>query len=68
MSNFKVVLPITTEEWQRDMNIAYNRALDDFEEKMNAKIAETDLRDNGYYVENLVRITKNELKQESGVM
>lgn len=29
MSDFKVVLPTTTEEWQRDMNIAYNQALDD---------------------------------------
>lgn len=31
MANFKVVLPTTTEEWQRDMNIAYNQALEDFE-------------------------------------
>lgn len=29
MGDFKVVLPTTTEEWQRDMNIAYNKALDD---------------------------------------
>lgn len=25
MSDFKVVLPTTTEEWQRDMNIAYQQ-------------------------------------------
>lgn len=25
MSDFKVVLPRTTEEWQRDMNIAYQQ-------------------------------------------
>ena len=30
MIDFKVVLPTTTEEWQRDMNIAYNQALEDF--------------------------------------
>lgn len=30
MADFKVVLPTTTEEWQRDMNIAYNQALEDF--------------------------------------
>lgn len=29
MTDFKVVLPTTTEEWQRDMNIAYNQALED---------------------------------------
>lgn len=34
MSDFKVVLPTTTEEWQRDMNIAYDKgradAIDEF--------------------------------------
>lgn len=34
MSDFKVVLPATTEEWQRDMNIAYNQALEDFVNKL----------------------------------
>lgn len=29
MADFKVVLPTNTEEWQRDMNIAYNQALED---------------------------------------
>lgn len=33
MDDFKVVLPTTTEEWQRDMNIAYNQALEDFVEE-----------------------------------
>lgn len=33
MTDFKVVLPTTTEEWQRDMNIAYNQGrLDEFQE------------------------------------
>lgn len=31
MSDFKVVLPTTTEEWQRDMKLAYNKAIDDVE-------------------------------------
>lgn len=30
MSDFKVVLPTTTEEWQRDMKLAYINAIDDF--------------------------------------
>ena len=34
MSDFKVVLPTTTEEWQRDMKLAYNKAIDDFLEKI----------------------------------
>lgn len=29
MDDFKVVLPVTTKEWQRDMNLAYNQALED---------------------------------------
>lgn len=29
MGDFKVVLPTTTEEWQRDMNMAYNQALEE---------------------------------------
>lgn len=29
MSDFKAVLPTTTEEWQRDMQLAYNKAIDD---------------------------------------
>lgn len=33
-SDFKVVLPTTTEEWQRDMNIAFNQALEDFAGKI----------------------------------
>lgn len=40
----------------------YNKALDDFAEKMNRMLNDTDLRDNGYYIENLVSIAKNELK------
>lgn len=36
MSDFKVVLPTTKEEWQRDMSIAYNQALDDFAEQFKA--------------------------------
>lgn len=31
MSDFKVVLPTTTEEWQRDMKLAYNKAIDNVE-------------------------------------
>lgn len=31
MADFKVVLPTTTEEWQRDMNLAYNQALEDMQ-------------------------------------
>lgn len=34
MADFKVVLPTTKEEWQRDMNIAYNQALEDFAGKI----------------------------------
>lgn len=41
---------------------AYNQALDDFAKKMNRMLSATDLRDNGYYIENLVSIAKNELK------
>lgn len=29
MEDFKVILPTTTKEWQKDMNIAYNQALED---------------------------------------
>lgn len=43
-------------------NIVYNQALDDFAKKMNKMLEATDLRDNGYYIENLVSIAKNELK------
>lgn len=43
----------------------YNQALEDLAEKMNRMLGATDLRDNGYYIENLVNlvsIAKNELK------
>lgn len=30
MSDFKVVLPTTIEEWQRDMKLAYNKVVDNF--------------------------------------
>lgn len=30
MSDFKVVLPTTIEEWQRDMKLVYKKAIDDF--------------------------------------
>ena len=30
MCDFKVVLPTTTEEWQKDMKLAYKKAIDDF--------------------------------------
>lgn len=30
MGDFKVVLPTTTEEWQRDMNIVYNKAINEY--------------------------------------
>ena len=43
-------------------NEIYNQALEDFERKLNTMLAATDLRDNGYYIENLVSIAKNELK------
>lgn len=43
-------------------NESYNQALEDFAEKMNRMLGATDLRDNGYYIENLVSIAKNELK------
>lgn len=43
MADYKVVLPTTTEEWQRDMNIAYNRALDDLQE-----IIDYEYYDGGY--------------------
>lgn len=29
MSDFKVILPTTTEEWQRDMKLAYSKAITD---------------------------------------
>ena len=41
----------------------YNQALKDFAEKMNTMLDATDLRNNGYYIKNLVRIAKKELKK-----
>ena len=35
MSDFKVVLPATTEEWQRDMKLVYNKAIIDFAERLS---------------------------------
>lgn len=43
MTDFKVVLPTTTEEWQRDMNIAYNQALEDLQ-----KMIDYEYYDGGY--------------------
>lgn len=34
MSDFKVVLPTTTEEWQRDMDIAYNKGRADMKKEI----------------------------------
>lgn len=43
MSDFKVILPTTTEEWQRDMHIAYNQVLEDLQE-----IIDEEYYDGGY--------------------
>lgn len=42
MSDFEVVLPTTTEEWQRDMNIAYNKALDKVDEIITEQLDKSD--------------------------
>lgn len=36
MSDFEVILPRTEEEWQKDMNIAYNQALEDILTKVKS--------------------------------
>lgn len=46
MTDFEVVLPTTTEEWQRDMNIAYNQALEDL--KFNLEEEKKTYAYNGY--------------------
>lgn len=47
MAEFKIVLP-TTEEWQRDMNIAYNQALEDMANKIKEYSGEHYLDCDGY--------------------
>lgn len=59
MNDFKVVLPQTTEEWQRDMNIAYNQALEDLIEYYKTNYEEMKRIENGrepfVYVKNLIQ-------------
>lgn len=40
MSDFKVVLPRTTEEWQRDMNIVYQQSRADVIEEYKEQLLE----------------------------
>lgn len=42
MTDYKVVLPTTTEEWQRDMNISYNHALDDVDNIITEQLDKSD--------------------------
>lgn len=53
MTDYKVVLPTTTEEWQRDMNIAYNLALEDLLKEMKERADDCsdtpNMFDKGYY-------------------
>lgn len=41
MNDFKVILPTTTEEWQRDMKLSYEKAIDDFATEIKNLISGT---------------------------
>lgn len=57
----KELLCDNKEKCREAYQAGYNQALEDFANKINKMLKATDLRDNGYYVENLVSIAKNEL-------
>lgn len=53
MADYEVVLPRTTEEWQRDMNLAYNQALEKLLKVMKERANDCsdipNMFDKGYY-------------------
>lgn len=57
-----VVLPVNKKEWQRDMGIAYNQALDDFRAKINCYLAESSDFADFVVTDNDIDIVINELK------